>query len=64
MVCEKLLIFFSNDFKFILFKYFLKIAETRDIVVGLLRDARQRYPEMFNQIVANEPNAAQIINLL
>lgn len=66
MVCDNLLIFSNVIFYYYLFysKNFPYIADTRDIVAEFLREARLRYPEMFNQIVADEPNAAQIVNLL
>lgn len=40
------------------------ITETRNIVAAFLRDARQRYPDVFNRIVASNAQQAQYASLL
>lgn len=50
---------FSN-----IFDSFCFHIETRDILVNFLRDARQRYPIVFNQVTGTNPEQAQYAVLL
>lgn len=47
---------------FVALSFFL--TETRNIVFEFLREARQRYPDVFNQIVASNAQQAQYASLL
>lgn len=43
---------------------FFSSTETRDILLNFLRDARQRYPDVFNQVIATNAQQAQYAALL
>lgn len=40
------------------------ISETRDIVLGFLRDSRERFSDIFNQVIASDPEAAKFVQTL
>lgn len=44
--------------------FFFLPTETRDVLLEFLRDARQRYPDVFTQIVASNAEQAQYASLL
>lgn len=64
MMVRHIIILVVCDFGNFKFGYFFFFSETRDLILGFLREGRQRYPDLFNQVLASEPEASQVLNLL